>query len=326
MDFFEQQDQARKKTKWLVLYFGLGIAGTIVATYSVIAATRFYIVSSDYDLQRQLPVSLFDLELFLPTAAVVGLLILLASGYKMLQLQGGGRVVAQELGGREIAHGSRDRHERRLLNVVEEMSIASGVPVPSVYVMDGEDGINAFAAGRTTSDAVIGVTRGCMQKLTRDELQGVIAHEFSHILNGDMRLNMRLMGWLFGILFIALIGEMCFRLALRARWIGNDRSGAAAALVMLAAGAGVWLVGSLGGFFANLIKAAVSREREYLADASAVQFTRNPDGIGGALLRIGGHKRGSQVGAPMARDASHLFFGAAFQGPSLLPTLPCPYG
>jgi hypothetical protein len=183
--------------------------------------------------------------------------------------------------------------------------------------MDREDSINAFAAGKTTSDAVVGVTRGCMTLLTRDELQGVIAHEFSHILNGDMRLNIRLMALLYGILFLALMGELILRFGVRGGLQSNRREGAGAALVMLLAGVGLLAIGYIGSFFGNLIKASVSRQREYLADASAVQFTRNPEGLAGALIKIGGLKSGSEVTHPMARDCSHLFFSSGLRSQML---------
>lgn len=310
MDFFEHQEVARKKSHVLVFYFLLAIVGIIAAVYGLIVLI-FLFTGEKMGDTAGLP--FWDPATLLFTAAGTGSVIFLASTFKTLQLSGGGSVVARELGGREVDLNTTDYHERRLLNLVEEMAIASGVPVPSVYVMDSEDSINAFAAGKSPSDAVIGVTRGCMTLLTRDELQGVIAHEFSHILNGDMRLNIRLMGLIFGILFLSLIGEFILRNAFRGGSSSSKKEGAGIALVMLVGGLGLLLIGYIGAFFANLIKASVSRQREYLADASAVQFTRNPDGIAGALMKIGGLHSGSKVAHPMAKDASHLFFGSAIQ-------------
>lgn len=317
MDFFEHQEQARRKTGVLIFYFILAVLGIIAATYALAAGILLFLDEGGETGRNPFwrPVTL------LYTAAGTGGIIFLASLFKTAQLSGGGAVVARELGGRELDLNTTDYHERRLLNVVEEMAIASGVPVPTVFVMDAEDSINAFAAGRTTSDAVIGVTRGCMTLLTRDELQGVIAHEFSHILNGDMRLNIRLMGLLFGILFLALMGELILRFGVRGGMNSGRREGAGIALVMLVAGIGLLAIGYLGNFFGSLIKASVSRQREFLADASAVQFTRNPDGLAGALMKIGGLSSGSTVSAPMAKDASHLFFGSAFSS-SLFATHP----
>jgi Zn-dependent protease with chaperone function len=215
--------------------------------------------------------------------------------FKTLQLASGGSVVAELLGGRLVDSNTSDTDERKLLSVVEEMSIASGMPVPQVYIMDDEAGINAFAAGHSTSDAAISVTRGCMKLLSRDELQGVIAHEFSHILNGDMRLNLRLMGLVFGLLCLTVIG----RVLIRTRGRKNPLP-----LVGLALG----VVGWPGAFFGRLIQAAVSRQRELLADAAAAQFTRNPAGLAGALKKIGGLPYGSRIESPHAEEASHLFF------------------
>ncbi len=310
MDFFEHQEAARRKTHLLVFYFILAVLGIIAAVYGLVLLIFHFMEGENYQAN---PNFLWNPGLLLFSAAGTGGVVLLTSTFKTIQLSGGGQVVARELGGREVDLNTTDFHERRLLNLVEEMAIASGVPVPVVYVMDSEDSINAFAAGKTPSDAVIGVTRGCMTLLSRDELQGVLAHEFSHILNGDMRLNIRLMGLLFGILFLALIGEFILRNAFRGNLGSNRKEGGGIVLVMLVAGLGLLVIGYVGSFFANLIKASVSRQREFLADASAVQFTRNPDGIAGALMKIGGLTSGSRVAHPMAKDASHLFFGSAFQ-------------
>jgi Zn-dependent protease with chaperone function len=310
MDFFEHQEVARRKSHVLILYFALALVGIVAAVYGLVALVFFLTGERLNDAGGP---AFWNPTILASTAIGTASIVSLASTCKTLQLSGGGSVVARGLGGREVDLNTTDYHERRLLNLVEEMAIASGVPVPAVYVMDAEDSINAFAAGRTPSDAVIGVTRGCMTLLTRDELQGVIAHEFSHILNGDMRLNIRLMGLLFGILFLALMGEFILRTLGRGNWSSsNKKEGAGLALAILVAGLGLLAIGYIGAFFANLIKASVSRQREFLADASAVQFTRNPDGIGGALKKIGGLAAGSKVGHPMARDASHLFFGSAF--------------
>src|SRR5438270_13188515 len=239
----------------------------------------------------------------LGTLAVISI----GSVFKTLQLASGGSVVAELLGGRLINSNTSDADERKLLNVVEEMSIASGVPVPQVYVMDSEAGINAFTAGHSPSDAAIGVTRGCTKMLSRDELQGVIAHEFSHILNGDMRLNIRLMGVVFGILCLAIIGRVLLQTRSRS---SRDRN----PLPLL--GLALVVIGSIGVFFGRLIQAAVSRQREFLADASAVQFTRNPEGIAGALKKIGGlGEMGSRLSQSHAEEASHMFFGNGVSEP-----------
>ncbi|HEY5809737.1 MAG TPA: M48 family metallopeptidase, partial [Povalibacter sp.] len=218
---------------------------------------------------------------------------------------GGGGVVARSLGGVRVSPDTTDPLQRRLLNVVEEMAIASGVPMPEVYLLEQEAGINAFAAGHSPANAAVAVTRGTLTKLNRAELQGVIAHEFSHILNGDMRLNVRLMGLLFGLLVIALIARTVLRIAPRGRSGGKKDGGIA---FILAAAFVVLIVGYIGLFFGRLIQAAVSRNRESLADASAVQFTRDPLGLRGALVKIGAAPEGSQIGNPEAEEVAHMLF------------------
>ncbi|MFP6877753.1 MAG: M48 family metallopeptidase [Roseibacillus sp.] len=303
MDFFEAQDQARRRTKWLMLYFLLALAGIVLAVYAL--AVLIYTTA----VARPGPVHFWNWELFLPVAGGTSLLIIGGSLYKSMQLGKGGATVAEDLGGRLLDPGTTDHHERVLLNVVQEIAIASGTPVPQVYVMDEELGINAFAAGTEPSNAVIGVTRGCIDRLSRAELQGVIAHEFSHILNGDMRLNMRLIGVIFGILILMIIGRSILYSMRHMRFrSSNSKNGGVAILVILALGVGFLIIGGVGVVFARLIQAAVSRQREFLADASAVQFTREPDGLAGALKKIGGATEGSCVRSPNALEASHMFF------------------
>jgi Zn-dependent protease with chaperone function len=307
-DFFDNQDRARRNTGRLVLLFVIAVLAIVAMLYAV-AVLVFGYQGQD----PQTGAMRWDLRWWAPELLVeVGLatLAVVAGGslYKITQLRAGGKVVAEGLGGRLIHSDTRDLVERKLRNVVEEMAIASGTATPPVYMMDDERGINAFAAGFSPSDAVIGVTRGCAEQLSRDELQGVIAHEFSHILNGDMRLNIRLMGVIHGILIIGIIGYFLLRSSLFTgtshRRGGRDNSGAA----LLAVGFGLMVVGFLGTFFGNLIKASVSRQREFLADSSAVQFTRNPDGIAGALKKIGGFETGSRIDNPNAPEVSHMFF------------------
>ncbi|XQU07441.1 M48 family metallopeptidase [Halomonas sp. LY9] len=249
--------------------------------------------------------ALLSWELLASVAVGVVALVGLGGLFKRRQLRRGGKAVAEALGGRETNLNTRDSDERRILNVVEEMAIASGTPVPSVYVLE-EEGINAFAAGYQPGDAVIGITRGAIRQLSRDELQGVVAHEFSHILHGDMRLNIRLVSLLHGILLIGLAGGMLLR-SLRFRRMGGNKRDNSAALAM-GLGAALMLIGYAGTFFGNLMKSAVSRQREYLADAAAVQYTRNPQGIGGALVKIGANAKGSALAAPQTAEFSHLLF------------------
>lgn len=296
MDFFERQADAQRKTRVLVLYFILALIGIIAAVQLVFSLL--------------LDVSYTDLDLLGVTAIGVAAVVGFGSLFKIIELSKGGSVVAAMLGGEPVVPNTIDQNERRLLNVVEEMSIASGIPVPEVYLLP-DPTINAFAAGNGVGDAVIGVTRGAVKKLTRDELQGVIAHEFSHILHGDMKLNMRLIGLLNGILGVALVGGFIMRYSAFSR-VEDDRQSErgksvnSLAMVTLA-GLAIYIIGWIGVFFGNLIKAAVSRQREFLADASAVQFTRNPSGIANALWKIGQHR--SVLSSPRAEEASHLFFG-----------------
>jgi Zn-dependent protease with chaperone function len=300
-DFFEQQDSARRKTFLLVLYFVLAIICMIALVYGLLLVLNLFSTGE--------AVSWWQPDLLLLVAVGVGVVVGGASVFKVAQLASGGQAVALMMGGAEVPGTTRDARERRLLNVVEEMALAAGVPVPPVYVLD-EAGINAFAAGYAPGDAVVAVSRGCLQYLTRDELQGVVAHEFSHILNGDMRLNIRLIALIFGIIALSIVGRILMWSS-GGRSSSSDRRDSRGAMILF--GLGLFLLGLVGAFFGRLIQAAVSRQREYLADASAVQFTRNPDGIAGALKKIGGLNEGSRVENPRAEEVGHMFFASAFR-------------
>ncbi len=283
MNFFEHQDKARRQSRFLVVMFALAVVAIIAAVDVFV----YFAIGPD-------PWTLFW------ATVITGGIIVGASAMRTLQLRGGGGEVAQAMGGTRIDAAPSDPLRQRLRNVVEEMAIASGVPVPEIYVLEQEQGINAFAAGFSPADAAVAVTRGTLEHLDRDELQGVIAHEFSHVLNGDMRLNIRLIGFLFGILVIAIVGR---KLLYSARFARDSRNAAPAVL----AGLGVVVLGYIGLFFGRWIKAAVSRQREFLADASAVQFTRNPDGIGTALKKIGALSAGSFMTAD-SEEVGHMLF------------------
>jgi Zn-dependent protease with chaperone function len=300
-DFFERQSTARRNTKWLMWAFGLSVIGILVATFLGTAAAME--ASRDYPHNALGNQPTWEI----PVGATIASFALIAGGslFKIAQLSGGGTGVAERLGGKRIYPNSLEPNERRLLNVVEEMALASGVPVPPVFMMKDEEGVNAFAAGFSPSDAVIGVTRGCVEQLSRDQLQGVIAHEFSHILNGDMRLNLRMIGVLHGLLLLGLVGRELMRLA---SFSGGGRKRDNGVMVLLLVSLAMMILGFLGMFLGNLIKAAISRQREYLADASAVQFTRNPEGIAGALKRIGSAAFGSKLTSPRAAELSHMYF------------------
>ena len=319
MDFFAQQDQARKKTKLLVFYFAIAVAALIIAVYFASLAIFTGAQAHYHRYGEQPEFALWNPQLFLGVAAGVLAVVFIGSTYKTMALAQGGSVVSEMMGGRLVKPNTTDPDERKLLNVVEEMSIASGVPTPQVYVMDEEEGINAFAAGHKPGDATVTVTRGCMKLLSRDELQGVIGHEFSHILNGDMRLNLRLMGIIFGILCLAIIGRVLLQTARG----DTGRSRGQNPLPIL--GLALLIIGYIGVFFGRLIQAAVSRQREFLADASSVQFTRNPGGITGALKKIGGlGETGSRLSHAHAEELSHMFFGNGISEPfiGLLETHP----
>ncbi|HEY7314437.1 MAG TPA: M48 family metallopeptidase [Gemmataceae bacterium] len=307
VDFFQQQDTARRKTALLVVYFASAVLTLVVLIY-LLCVVLFHLPPSD--AEPSAPPWWWDPQLLL--IVVVGVVAVVGGGslIKTVELAAGGKTVALMLGGRLVPNNSNEPAQRRLLNVVEEMAIASGVPAPPVYLLPHETGINAFAAGHAPDDAVVAVSRGCLEYLTRDELQGVVAHEFSHILNGDMRLNIRLLGLIFGILALSLIGRILMASAARGSSSRGGKGSGRSDLLLL--GLGLYVLGLAGAFFGWLIQAAVSRQREFLADASAVQFTRNPDGIGGALKKIGGLAEGATIANPRAQEVSHMFFADAF--------------
>jgi len=322
LNFFEAQDRARKNTTWFILLFVLAVAGLVFLTNLLLLGIFTYVRSSQIAFTPEALQSYYSWQEFAMVSVGVCLLIFCGSLYKTMSLSGGGATVAEMLGGRQVPAATTDLQQRQLLNVVEEMAIAAGMPVPRVYLLE-DNGINAFAAGLSPANAVIGVTRGTMTRLSRDELQGVIAHEFSHIANGDMRLNIRLIGLLHGILLIGLIGGFLLR---SMRFSGRSRSsrkGGGGVAAIAALGLGLLIIGYAGSFFGNWIKSIVSRQREFLADSSAVQFTRNKDGIAGALKKIGG-SAGSYLDSPTAAQYSHAFFaeGVGFLLQSFFATHP----
>jgi Zn-dependent protease with chaperone function len=319
LNFFDAQDRARKATRWLVVVYFIATALIVLGVTVVVG---FALFGTSMDGRRYSPVEMLAANPgpLLATAAVTALFIIGASIYKTTVLSAGGGRVAQQMGGTAVPADVTDPLRRRLRNVVEEMAIASGVAVPEIYVLEEESSINAFAAGYAPGDAAIAVTRGTLELLNRDELQGVIAHEFSHILNGDMRLNIRLMGVLFGILVLGLMGRMVLRGGYHGQLMSSRRSRGAPVVVLI--GLGVAILGWIGVFFARLIKASVSRQREYLADASAVQFTRQTDGIANALKKIGGYKEASYIRAADPEEISHMLFGSGARFTGLFATHP----
>ncbi len=314
MNFFEAQDQARRASKRLVIAYGLATL-LIVAAVSGLFAVLLYVLG---DSSRYYSFGAFVAEswgLLAGIPLLTAFVILLTSASKTLSLSSGGGKVARQMGGTLVPSAVDDPLRRRLRNVVEEMAIASGVPVPEIYVLERESGINAFAAGYAPSDAAVAVTRGALELLSRDELQGVIGHEFSHILNGDMRLNIRLMGILFGIMGLSIVGRFILR---GGRHVDDGR----AAIVVLLLGGGLTLLGAIGMFSGRAIKASVSRQREFLADASAVQFTRQTSGISGALKKIAGYSFGSRFVDTDPEEVSHMLFGSGIAKSSLFATHP----
>jgi Zn-dependent protease with chaperone function len=306
LNFFEAQDKARRNTLWLIVLFVLAVAGLILLTNFFLLSILVYVKTKQIVFSPEMLYYYYSWKEFTIVSVGICLLVLGGSSYKALSLSGGGPTVAEMLGGRLVSHATTDLQQRQLLNVVEEMAIAAGMPIPQVYLLS-DTSINAFAAGISPANAVIGITEGTLRRLSREELQGVIAHEFSHIANGDMRLNIRLIGMLHGILLIGLIGYFLVR---SLRFAGRSRSskGGAGLLAIAALGIGLMIIGYAGSFFGQWIKAIVSRQREYLADSSAVQFTRNQDGIAGALKKIGGSAVGSYISSPSAPEYSHAYF------------------
>lgn len=301
MDFFEAQEYARRNTTKLMLLFGLAIVLILVFTNLVL----YYGLSLDrilYTTTAQEEGARLDFSVVFWINCAVVLLILGGTAYKISALSSGGDAVAAMLDGEPIFSDDPLPERKQLLNIVEEMAIASGVPVPQVYVLP-EQGINAFAAGLEQSDTVIGVTVGALHSLNREQLQGVIAHEFSHILSGDMRLNVRLAGVLHGIMLLGLVGRS-MSYSQGTDDYGRRKSSFSVSL----AGIGLIIIGYAGYLCGRLIKAAICRQREYLADAAAVQFTRNPQGIGGALLQIGASQRGGLLRHHKSEQMSHAFF------------------
>lgn len=327
MDFFEAQARAKRRTGRLVVLFALAVAGTIAALYLAFVAGSAWVHlrataggrSVEFDPQAARGFGAIDWwqpGALQAIALLVVPTVVLSAFFKWRQLRAGGPAVAEMVGGRRVEPGTEDLRERTLLNVVEEMALASGVAVPAVYLLPDEAALNAFAAGYSPADAAVAVTEGALARLDRDELQAVVAHEFSHILNGDMRLNTRLSALVFGILSIFVLGRTLLHALTRVRASGSSRrdgKGGGAVAVAFFAGLALLVIGYLGHLFARLIQAAVSRQREFLADAAAVQFTRNPSGLAGALKKVGGSPFQGRLNTPEAAEISHFCFVQNFR-------------
>ena len=302
MNFFRAQDEARGRTTKLVVLLVLAVVVLTVSLYAlaVIGHGKLFL-RGRYDWVQP--------KLFFATTVPALLVILGGSLLRIAELSKGGGAIAERLGGRLVGANTQDLAERRYLNVVQEMALAAGLPVPLCYVIDGDATINAFAAGNDPQDAAIGVTRGALVHLTRDELQGVIAHEFSHIGNGDMKLSLRIIGAVAGLTALAQLGYIFMRLG--AETSDGDKDSAPLTIGMVVAGIVVLVIGSGGVFFAKIIQASVSRQREYLADASAVQFTRNPLGLASALKKVAGMSGAKRAGSTADLESQHLFFASS---------------
>jgi len=318
MNFFEAQARAKKHTFIYIILYLAAMGGLIVLANLTIALGLSMLETDSFGQALGQFLNKTTLNTWIASSVFIGGIVLIGSLYKISQLSSGGESVAMSLGGIKVSRNTKDAQQKQLLNVVEEMSIASGISVPPVYLLP-ESSINAFAAGHTTDDVAIGVTQGLIDTLNREELQGVIAHEFSHIFNGDMKINMRLTGGLHGILLIGLIGEGILRVFSRTSHTthrsssSKDKNGNAM-LVIILVGVAFYVIGFLGKFMGGWIKAIISRKREYLADATAVQYTRYPDGIAGALKKIGGLSAGSALESDAATTHSHLYFAQGVNG------------
>ena len=313
MNFFRAQDEARGRTTKLVVLLVFAIV-VLIGTLYVLAVwlTHFHFVGPRDNLTLTYgrePFEWYQPKLFCLTGGLALVVIIGASLVRIAELSKGGGAIAERLGGRLVGATTKDAAERRYLNVVQEMALASGLPVPLCYVIEGDATINAFAAGNDPQDSAIGVTRGALVHLTRDELQGVIAHEFSHIGNGDMKLSLRIIGAVAGLTALAQLGYIFMRAG--AESSVDDKDSARLDLVMVLAGFIVVVLGGGGVFFAKVIQASVSRQREYLADASAVQFTRNPLGLASALKKVAGMSGAKRAGSAADLESQHLFFASS---------------
>lgn len=313
MNFFEHQEKARKQSRWIIAAF---IGVTLLIILVIDALVLLLMGSQGMLLTDQSGVPSFNIfnpnvwlansKMMIISSLIVGGVISISSLGKIVSLRSGGGKVAQNLGGMIVTADTKDPLRRRLYNVVEEIALASGVPVPEIYVMENEPGINAFAAGYSPADAAVAVTQGALEKLNRSELQGVIAHEFSHIFNGDMRINIKMMGVIFGIMVIAILGRK-FLVTSRYR-VSSSRNKNGGGIIVI--GLGLMVVGYIGLFFARWMKSSLSRQREYLADASAVQFTRDPSSISGALKKIAAYQHSSYLNVD-GEEVSHMLFGSS---------------
>ncbi len=310
MNFFKEQEEARKRirrfkfTFFLVVLFTTLVTSFFLTFFSGFSERKIVTETTYGDYESSLDTSVVTKDSAGRFAVVfIGTLgfILCLSWFKRWTLREGGPKIAEMVGGVPLTTDRASLPYQKLQNTVEEMSIAAGIVPPKVYVLPHENHINAFAAGFTSHDSVVAVSRGCLEKLNRDELQGVVAHEIGHIINGDMKLNLELIGYLHGLMGISHIGRSMMRNSGRSS--SRDKKGNAGLI-----GFGLYLIGMIGYFFGLMLKFSISRGQEYHADAKAVQLSRNPDGIGGALKKIMAIENQFKVAAANASEISHLYF------------------
>jgi Zn-dependent protease with chaperone function/uncharacterized tellurite resistance protein B-like protein len=321
MDFFTLQDKAKKQTRFLIFLFIVAVAAIVFTTNLI-----FYFAIST---QTSMPSSIsqwLSQPYWLYVTGGTLILIIGTSLWRSWQLKSTPDAIAKMVNATQVLLSSKEKQERVLINVVEEMSIASGMPIPKLFIMKQEQGINAFVAGLDTSQVTLVVTQGLLDNLNRQELQGVIAHEYSHVFHGDMRINVRLIGILAGILVIGQLGGLLLRSGGYRHAFGrssnNKSSNNAGGIIFI--GVGLFAIGYIGLFFGRMIKAAISRQREFLADASAVQYTRDKEGIASALNKISMHQNHSLLSSAKAEEMSHMCFGESVKQSfsSLLATHP----
>ncbi|HEX5323076.1 MAG TPA: M48 family metalloprotease [Capsulimonadaceae bacterium] len=300
MNFFASEDVARKRTAELALLFVLAALLEIAGFSLIAAAAAIWVAQSD---KMSADFSTIVKDCLLYVSPIVLAILVIGFISRLIQLRGGGSAIAEMLDGELLPAAPQDLGDKTLRDVVDEMAIAAGVSPPAVYVLRDEASINAFSAGQAGKDAVIGVTAGALEKLSRDELQGVIAHEFSHILNRDTVLNMRTLAVVYALASISFIGYVLFRITSAGRW---DRKSGSIIFALFAAGAALVVLGLIGGFLGRLVRASVTRQRESLADASAVQFTRNPQAVAAALYKI--ETVGSLLTHHRTEELNHFLF------------------
>lgn len=309
MNFFENQKRARQNTTRLVVLFALAVLGTAIAVHLTFVFFYLYF-HRDPAFRNAFDLGFWEMLGVVPPilrwlllGGTAGFIVFLSLARLYMLRQGGGQAIADLFNVKRLMPHSADVKEKMLFNVVEEMSIASGTPMPPVYVIEDEQGINAFAAGYAPTDSVLAFSRGCVEHLSRDELQGVVGHEMSHVFHGDARINVQISGWLYGILCVSNLGRSMMRVRSSSRSKGRGQ--------VFLIGLALNIIGLVGYFFGRLIQSAISRQREFLADASAVQYTRNPLGIAGALKKILDFPTGSVMNSKAAGEVSHFFFSEA---------------